>query len=338
MLTPSELESLLGQHESVSDLAAQPTRKTSRSLGRQNAPRQPIGLDREQHFALEAMHQQLAHELSGHLSRLLNHTVAVELAEIEQVAGDAVFDAQLPPACCVALRFDQFAEPVLLGIDTQLLWPLLDRLLGGTGDVSHADHDRPLTEIELRLVAHAGEAFVTAIQTTWQSVLPLRGHVAEVATTAAKLTGWCPDQPVLRAAFVLEPEGHRSVASVTIGLADAILLLDRLVESDRMPNGKSKATGSREDVRPVRPPGSDVVECVVLLAETRMSADELQNLAVGDVILTNTPSADGMTLHCGDGTRRKATLGQIHGRKAARVVTDVADDNSDEATERPAGS
>jgi flagellar motor switch protein FliM len=338
MLTPSELESLLGQPESVCDGAGQPTRKTVRSLGRRNAPRSVIGLDREQHFALEAMHRQLAHELSGHLSRLLNHTVAVELAEIEQVVCDVVFDEQLPPACCVALRFDQFAEPVLLGIDAQLLWPLLNRLLGGTGDVSHADHDRPLTEIELRLVAHAAEAFVMAIQSTWKAVLPLRGHVAQVETNAAKLDGWRPERPVVRSIFAMEPEGQRSRVSLTFSLADVIVLLDHLADAGRESSGHSRAARERDNVESADSLGSDAVECVLLLTETRMSADELQHLAVGDVILTDKPSADGMTLRCSDGTNRKATLGQTQGRKAARIVADATRDDSVDATERPAGS
>ncbi|MBI5759033.1 MAG: FliM/FliN family flagellar motor switch protein [Planctomycetales bacterium] len=338
MLTPSELESLLGQPESVPDGVGQTIRRTSRSLGRRNAPRPVIGLDREQHFALEAMHQQLAHELSGHLSRLLNHTVAVELAEIGQMVGDVLFDERCSPACCVALRFDQFAEPVFLGIDAHLLRSLLDRLLGGTGDVSQTDHDRPLTEIEQRLVAHSAEAFVMAIQSTWQAVLPLRGHVAQVETNVAKLDGWRPERPVVRTKFSLEPEGQPSRVCLAIGLADVIQLLDRLADTGRAAPDNSNAANLQGGDDTAASLGSDTVECVLLLTETRMSAGELQHLAVGDVILTDRPSADGMTLRCGDGTSRNATLGQTHGQKAARIVADDSRDNMSEAAERPAGS
>lgn len=337
MLTPSELESLLGEPGSLPDAQRRPIVRVDRSAGRWNASPPTNGLDREQQFALEAMQRQLAHEASGHLSQLLNQTVAIDLASVEVSRCDAVLVDEPPPACWVELRFDQLAEPMLLAIEHAVLWPLLDRLLGGRGEPSEADHDRPLTEIELRLVARVAESFAAAIQVTWQATLPLNGHVVQVETKSDRLRGMQNDLAIVRTQFVLEPGRDRGRVRLVTGLPDACMLVNRLAELGSVPSHPATST---------EPPASgfsrkldqDTAESILLLTETRMSASELQGLSVGDVILTDKPTSEGMMFRLADGTERKATLGQTHGRKAACIRDEWSLPASDAAPEAQSGS
>ncbi len=323
MLTPSELESLFGEAGSLVNQPRRPGAGRDQAGFVWNTPSQPVDLDREQQFALEAMHRQLAHELSGHLSRLLNQTVAIEFEAMKLVPGGEMTADRPPPVCWIELRFDRFSEPLWLAFDDTSLRPLLDRLLGGTGEALEAEHARPLTEIELRLVARVAEALVTAMQKTWQSILPLQGHVVRVSASAERPGESPGDMSTVRTDFVLEPGRDRGRVTLVVSQVDARQLIEHLGETASIAAvGAGADAGLVEVVSRPRQPHAG--EAILLLTETRMSPGELQGLAVGDVILTEKPVSAGMTLRLPDGTERPATLGQSQGRKAVSISGDAA--------------
>lgn len=318
MLTPSELESLLGQLTAEMDRPPPPIGHSESMPFRRNASPSASELNREQLFALEAMHRQLAGELKAKLSPLLNQAVTWELTKMEYSPIGVSRTVQSRPACWVGLRFDQLAEPVRIEFDAGVLWPILNRMLGGNGEVSETDHERPLTEIELRLVARAGDAFVSAFQAVWQNVTPLHGHVIQVGASDAYADELRVDRSELRTRFVLKPWPDRGGISLVTGLRDVRLLLDRLAIVGEAGDRNSAVSDCHPTSVAAR--NDEAVECVLLLCETQMNASELQELAVGDIILTSRPIAAGMNLRIGDNLERKATLGQTRGWKAARIM------------------
>src|SRR6185503_7280077 len=104
------------------------------------------------------------------LSGLLRSIVEVKLTSVDQLTyGEFVFSLE-NPTCFNLLRADPLEGNLILDINPSILYPIIDRLLGGgrdTGPISR----RPLTEIELRLVSRITGLFLKELQHAWEGVL-----------------------------------------------------------------------------------------------------------------------------------------------------------------------
>src|SRR5271157_611077 len=161
VLSQTEVESLLsamaseGQHAAAS--AAPPSSGGGKSAGK---PRDKIGsydfkrperVGKEQMRALQTLHESFGRNFGAALSALLRSIVEVKVTSVDQLTySEFVFSLE-NPTCFNLLRAAPLEGNLILDINPSILYPIIDRLLGGgreTGPLAR----RPLTEIELRLV------------------------------------------------------------------------------------------------------------------------------------------------------------------------------------------
>ncbi len=100
------------------------------------------------------------------------------------------------PTCLSLLKADGLAATGALEISPAVVFPIIDRLLGGGHDPS-TPPARPLTDIERRLAARITAAWIEALARAWRDVAPTtfelvrletNPHLASVATPSELVT------------------------------------------------------------------------------------------------------------------------------------------------------
>src|SRR5215470_15732967 len=160
ILSQSEVESLLSAMEGA------PAAPTHGSAATANDPRparhrekvvpydfkRPERVGKDQMRALQSLHEGFGRNFSAALSALLRSIVEVKLTSVDQLTySEFVFSLE-NPTCFNLLKADPLEGHLILDINPSILYPIIDRLLGGGRDSSIVTR-RPLTEIELRLVS-----------------------------------------------------------------------------------------------------------------------------------------------------------------------------------------
>ena len=175
VLSQAEVESLLSAMDArEADVIADAS--TSRSRHREKISpydfKRPERVGKEQMRSLQTMHEAFGRNFGASLSALLRTIVELKLTSVDQLTySEFVFSLE-NPTCFNLINAAPLEGQLILDINLSLLFPIIDRLLGGGSDPG-APIRRPLTEIELRLVSRITDLFCKEMKHAWENVLDL---------------------------------------------------------------------------------------------------------------------------------------------------------------------
>jgi len=257
--------------------------------------------------SLQILHEGLPRVFGTALSTVLRNPVEVSLAGVDQLAYGKFVHGLEEPSYFSVLKADPLGDRLMLDIDLAILYPILDRLLGG----GHADEPsprRPPSDIELPLAARVVRLFLEDLRQAWQSVLPLRFEVVQVGSHPRLLRVVPSDETVVVVGFALTIGNRQGMMRLCLPCR-AIRQIDAKLRS-------SPAAASGDDPTTEAGDCSPGAEAVVTLATTSIAANELRNLRVGDIIVTET-AADSPAVVSIDGEPKfRAKPGACDGHKA----------------------
>jgi flagellar motor switch protein FliM len=285
--------------------------------------RRPSRLNKEQMRALERLHKEFARSFGVALSALLRSAVDFKLTSLDQLSYREFILRLENPTCFNLLRANPLEGNLILDMNPSILYPIIDRLLGG-GREPVAVARRPLTGIELRLVARITALGLQELRRAWSNVVELALSVERVESVAQLAPAVAAHEPVVLIRFDVGINDARGAMHLCLPNTALERIAGKL--SDQLAAGHGPAVDSGQAVRQLgkgRP--QSTVELVAELAETTITADDLQNLHVGDIITTEKDIHSPIAV-CLDGVPRfHAQAGAFQGHKAIRVDDLLAD-------------
>ena len=181
----------------------------------------------------------------------------------------------------------------MLDVEPAILYPMIDRLLGGRGD--EPPPGRPLSDIELPLAARIVRLFLGHLQAAWKSVLDLKFDILQVESNPRLLRVLPWDEMVVVVGFQFDP---------------------RRTERDDapLPAVPSDATHRRDPVRPRSVvDGETWSRWRLRWQPPHRGPWSLESLRVGDIIATETAVAARWSC------RLRASRSSVANRASARA-------------------
>jgi flagellar motor switch protein FliM len=324
ILSQAEVESLLSAMEGGGGRApdvAVTTQRTREKVTPYDFKR-PERVGKEQMRALQSLHEGFGRNFGAALSALLRSIVEVRLTSVDQLTySEFVFSLE-NPTCFNLLRAEPLEGNLILDINPSILYPIIDRLLGGgkeTGPLAR----RPLTEIELRLVSRITNLFLRELQRAWENVLALELSVERVESNPQLVQIVPPNEVVVLISFELAIQDVRGMMNLCIPFNTIERISSKLAANTWVSYGRTTTTRESADRISRRLDGS-LVELIVTLAETRITTSDLWGLRVGDIITTENDAHDLLHVAVEGVTKFHARVGKLKGRKAIEVVETVA--------------
>jgi flagellar motor switch protein FliM len=324
VLSPAEVESLLRtMHETKpTDGEADPASASTGLRMREKVSlydfKRPERVGKEQMRALQTLHEGFGRNFGAAISALLRTPVDVKLTSVDQLTySEFVFSLE-NPTCFNLIKAEPLEGQLILDINPSLLFPIIDRLLGG-GKESQAFLNRPLTEIELRLVGRITDLFLKELRTAWETVLPLELSVDRVESNPQIVQIVPPNEVVVLISFEVGMGDVRGMMNLCIPF-NAIERIGNQLNSDSWVSYVRRAP-SAESIQSLsdRLSGA-VVEVVVELAETNLSTADLIALRVGDIIATEKDVRQPLRVSIEGRPKFQASPGAYKGHKAIQVV------------------
>ena len=332
VLSQAEVESLLsamatgGEPAALPPLAEEASGPAPPKVRDKVTPydfKRPERVGKEQMRGLQTLHEGFGRNFAAGLSAMLRAMVEVKLTSVDQLTySEFVFSLE-NPTCFNLLKAEPLEGNLILDINPSILYPIIDRLLGGGRDSGPLAR-RPLTEIELRLVTRITNLFLAELRRAWENVLDLKIEVVRVESNPQLVQIVPPNEVVVLISFELTLGEVRGMVNLCIPFNTIERIGGKLSANSWVAYGKRQATP--ETIQQIsRNLRSSLVELRVRLAQTKINTRELIGLRVGDIITTQKDVHSPLLVSVHNVPKFHASPGAFKGHKAIRVEEVLTD-------------
>ncbi|HSZ58310.1 MAG TPA: flagellar motor switch protein FliM [Tepidisphaeraceae bacterium] len=280
--------------------------------------KRPERVSKDQMRALEALHEGFGRNFGAALSGYLRTIIEVSVAHIEQLTYSEFIHSLPNPTCFNLLKAEQLDGQLCLEISPLIIYPIIDRLLGG----SNADlfiPQRPLTQIEQRLVQRITDRATHHLSEAWSNLTPVTFRVDDFESNPRLVQIVPPNETVVVVGFELKMGNRTGTMSLCIPYNVIEPIMGVLAAQNWF--SYHRKGGQDDHLRKLTKNVSNApVEARVFLAQTSIMLDELMSLQVGDVITTDKDCSRDVLIQVEGKNKFLAQCGQYRGNRAVRIT------------------
>jgi flagellar motor switch protein FliM len=268
--------------------------------------------------SFHALHEGFSREFGAALSGMVRSIVEVKLVSVDQLTySEFVFSLE-NPTCFNLLRAEPLDGHIILDLNPSIIFPMIDRLLGGGRSPQQTVPRRPLTEIEQRLLSRITDLVIAGLKVAWSNVCELKLRVTQMESNPQLVQIVPPNEVVVLISFELSMGESRGIMNLCIPYNTIEPLAGKLA-ANTWTSYTQKQADPRQIVNLETGVASAAVEVVAYLASTRLTASEVVSLAVGDVICTENARQQPLTICIEGRPKFEGYAGLVKGHKAVRV-------------------
>ena len=322
VLSQNEIDSLL-QALSSGEVDVQEIKEVESSNTAKNYDfRNPQKIAKDQLRTLEIIHENLGRLFQTFLSGYLRAPVKLSILTVDQFAYSEFSNAISNPAFLSIIDFQPLNGQILIDISTNVVYSIIDRLLGGEG--GEAQEIRPFTEIELSLLKNMMNKVMPIIREAWENVIDLKPRLDKIETNPQFAQIVPPNETIALITIGLEIGNIEGMLNICIPYLVIEPILDRLSTKYWFSTTKANLSG-KELLAIKKRILSTKIPVNVELGSATVKIKDVLSLQKGDVIKLNTRVGEMSRVRIGSQIKFLGNIGTSRNNMAIRIVNVVKD-------------
>lgn len=135
--------------------------------------RRPDKFSKDNLRALRDIHREFSKAISLVLSGYLRMRVEIEIVSVDQLTYEEFVRSMPSPISVGVFEFEPLSGQVLLGISFEVISCIVNRMLGGVGNIEN--QTRELTDIEKALAKKVINIIIKSLEDSWNTIIPVTG-------------------------------------------------------------------------------------------------------------------------------------------------------------------
>lgn len=247
--------------------------------------RRPDRIPKSQLRAIHQLHDNFVRNLVSSLSAYLRSYLMINLVSVEQLSYAEFLECLPSPTCIASLGLRPYDGNAVLELNSSLVFPILEMLLGGNGKAS-APIQREITEIEQSLLDGLFRIVLHDLKEAWKSITLIDFTIESLETEPQFLQILAPSEAVV--AIAIEIRIGERIGMMNIAMPSIIIKMMRQKFDQQWSVRKSESTdGEQERVLSLLKGSSVALD--VRLDGSSLSLKDLMNLESGDVLILDAP-------------------------------------------------
>ena len=282
VLSQSQIDALLSSMQGGG--AARPKEEAPEKKYRKYDFKSPRKFTKDRLKMIRGIFDNYSRIINTRINGLLHATCEVEVESVEEQRyyefSNALQDGAVLTVANLELAGVEDEAPVLLFPTTTVMVSMMDRLLGGNGDVEGVPDDYEYTDLDLCLYENLAQEFVKCMGESWNNYIQLdfKYERAETNPTLVNLIGL--DETVVLVYMRLKFPNCEGGMSVVLPGSMLVTLFTK-INAENPARRASGENHSDEILDNLRDSSLDVV---AELGRTTLRLRDIYNLNVGDVI------------------------------------------------------
>ena len=242
--------------------------------------RRPDRIAKSQLRAIHLLHDNFVRNLVSSLSAYLRTYLIVNLVSVEQLSYAEFLECLPSPTCIVSLGMKPYDGNAVLELNSSLIFPILEILLGGNGKTS-TTIQREITEIEQNLLEGLFRIILRDLKEAWNGMTNIEFNIDSMETEPQFLQILAPSEAVV--AIAIEIRIGETIGMMNIALPSIIIKMMRQKFDQQWSVRKTQST-SNEQVRILDLIRPAIVSAQVLLDGPTLLLKDMMKLEEGDVL------------------------------------------------------
>lgn len=287
----------------------------------------PNRVSKDQLRNLRTIHESFARMLATYLTTLLRTIVDVNLLSIDQVTFLEFTMAMSNPGCIWIFDLEKYEGKGIIEVSPSFMLLTIERLFGGEG--KHSGEVKSLSVIEQNVSGKIIEKCFQIYQEAWEKAIPIKPTIQKFEMNP-QFVRIAPANEIVVVMFL---EINVRDQTFPMNICFPYFVIDPIIQKISADSwlGHARTQRTKEGVKKVESVlKSSTVDLTVLLGESRLSVNELQDIKKDDVILLDTTVNDSLKIKVGSRTRFMGTVG-LSGKKMALCIEEVLPVTQDNA-------
>lgn len=277
----------------------------------------PERVSKEQVRALSSIHETFSRNFGATLSGLLRTIVDVRVIGVEQLTYSEFIQSLPNPTCFVILRAPPLEGQMCLEISPLIVYPIIDRLLGGTNGAVYIPQ-RPLTTIEWRLVQRLVDRALQHLTEVWHNLAGAKFEMHDTETNPQLVHIVAPSEVVVFITFEIKLGQNSGTLSLCIPYNVIESVLGRLTTQSWF--FKPRPASDTQKQRLLRGVVRGRTELCAYLGQSRIKLAELKSLRPGDILPLDKRVGRELLLRIAGRNKFAGLPGQFRGYRALRLT------------------
>jgi flagellar motor switch protein FliM len=280
--------------------------------------RRPDKFSKEHIRAIQNIHETFARVTASSLSSYLRSTTTVSLSSIEQVVYDEYVHQLANPTLVNLVELQPLAGRIVVEMNMNIGLAMLDRMMGGSGQVSSRRGE--LTDIEMALLRSLGATLSAGLRDGWTAVADLQPVLVETVLNADLVQAALPGDIAALLLFEIHTLGMSGTISICVPHPVIEPLMDRL-NTQAWFSASSRKSGSEDDRMKLAESIRDArLPIAVELGSTTVSLGELLDIRTDDVIRLDRGVDAELPIRAGKQARLLGRPGTLGGNRAVQIT------------------
>jgi len=293
--------------------------------------KRPDKFSKEQIRTISMMHDTFARLTTTSLSAQLRSMVHVHVASVDQLTYEEFIRSIPTPTTLAIINMDPLKGNAILEIDPAVTFSIIDRLFGGTGEGTKAQHE--LTDIETSVMEGIIVRILGNMREAWTQVIDFRPRLGQIDTNPQFAQIVPPTDMVVLVTLetkVGDVEGMINFCIPYLTIEPIIGKLSTQFWFSAVHRGTTT-----ENLNVLKEKLSTVdVNVVAEIGKINIPIREVLSLHVGDVIrLYNTKIGDPYALNIGSRRKFLCRPGVIGKKMAVQIIKKIVDTEQEEFEE-----
>lgn len=270
--------------------------------------------------SLTRIHEAFARYLSTYFSAQLRTFVQISVVQVEQLPYEE-FVRSIPPMTILNIfQAEPFEGRLVLEVNPNIAYTLLDRLFGGYGSSYEEVND--LTEIEQVVIERVFSNALDCFREAWKTIVDTSPHLEALETNPQFMQIVSPNETIALISLsvkVGEATGMMNlcIPHVTIEPYMQKLSVNNLFFTPRKERNAEESYQLEQRVNRTN------VDLIAQLGETDITVEEFLYLAIGDCLKLDNHKDDLIQIRVGDDVKFIASPGVSRQKMAVQIVEHV---------------
>ena len=329
VLSQWEIDSLLGSLGSTERQEATAAFQPERNV-RPYDFRRPDKFSKEHLRALQTIHEAFARIAASSLSAHLRTSIQMRVSSVEQAVYGEYIEQLANPTVINIVSADPLPGRMIIEVNYWLAFALIDRLMGGTGQV--AQKPREVTDIEMVLLRTLVGNLMRSLHEAWLQMLPVNLNLEDLLFNPEIVQAALPGDVGVLLLFELRLGEASNIISMFIPYAMLEPVTAKLSSQIWFTAAHKDVVAAQDDTR--RQLEKVELPVVVNLGTSTVSVREMLGLQKGNVIRLDASANQDLEVLVGGRHKFKARPGRVS-RRLAVVITKAVLEDEPKKTEAP---